>query len=181
LTERGQAQAQTLAERLRGEALTTIYCSPLLRAEQTAAILAADLGLTYTVTDALCEYDCGVLEGRSDAEAWQQHSAAVELWLQGHDWAYKPEGGESFLDIQTRFVPLIEQLTRSTPAEPGGLVLVGHGGLYRLMLPLVLANISPDFAVAHGLDYTHAVIAETTGAALHCVDWCGLPLPPVAR
>src|SRR4030095_7217744 len=73
LTERGRQQARLLAQRIRGEPLSLIYGSPLLRGEQTATILAAELRLPYTVTGALCEYDCGVLEGRSDAEAWQQH------------------------------------------------------------------------------------------------------------
>ena len=40
LSERGRQQAQCLAERLRHETIDYVYCSDLLRARETAEILA---------------------------------------------------------------------------------------------------------------------------------------------
>lgn len=80
LTARGRTEAEKLAGSLAGVEITSIYSSPLLRAQQTAEVLAGSAGLDVTVTDSLREFDCGVLEGRSDAEAWHQHSALMSAW-----------------------------------------------------------------------------------------------------
>src|SRR3712207_5088470 len=71
LTPRGREQAAALARALRGAAVAKLFSSPLLRAVETAEILSAAIGVPYEVTDALREYDCGILEGRSDAASWQ--------------------------------------------------------------------------------------------------------------
>ncbi|MFM7470408.1 MAG: histidine phosphatase family protein, partial [Nodosilinea sp.] len=73
LTPRGQQQAQTLAAKLQPIVPAAIFTSPLCRAVETAAILSQVLGPPYQITDALREYDCGVLEGRSDPQSWQLH------------------------------------------------------------------------------------------------------------
>jgi broad specificity phosphatase PhoE len=51
--------------------------------------------------------------------------------------------------------------------------LVGHGGLYRLMLPLVLANVSAAFAMETPIPNASYVRAETRGGVLAAVEWCG--------
>ena len=69
LTELGRAQAAALADRLRGEDLAAIYTSDRLRAQQTAAPLAADLGLEVVTLTGLREIQAGDLgdDGRLDA------------------------------------------------------------------------------------------------------------------
>jgi len=51
---------------------------------------------------------------------------------------------------------------------------VGHGGLFRVVLPLVLTGVSPDFAAAHGMGHGDIVTAEWDGRAWRCVDWGGV-------
>jgi broad specificity phosphatase PhoE len=55
LNTRGIAQARAAAVRLEGRGLSCLYCSPLLRARQTAEILANHLGLPIIVRDDLYE------------------------------------------------------------------------------------------------------------------------------
>ena len=175
LTERGRQQATELAERLRGVGARQIFSSPILRARQTAQILSEILGVDYAVTDALREFDCGIAEGRSDAEAWELHRWVMEEWQQGGNPAARIEQGESLLDIQGRFVPFAEQLVQQQ-VEPGDSVLVGHGGLYLCMLPRVLLNVGAQEA----LPFPNAsyVLAEGRSEGLVCLEWCGRP--PVA-
>ena len=40
-----------------------------------ADILSHALGQPYQITEALREYDCDILEGKSDPESWQLHPA----------------------------------------------------------------------------------------------------------
>jgi broad specificity phosphatase PhoE len=43
--------------------------SPVLRARETADILSAAIGIPCQETAALREYDCGILEDKSDEES----------------------------------------------------------------------------------------------------------------
>jgi broad specificity phosphatase PhoE len=172
LTGKGRQQADMLARSLRGAGISRIYTSPILRALQTAEILAGDLGLAYTVTEALREYDVGVLEGRSDAASWELFWQVSESWMARGEWDERLEGGESFNDIRRRFVPFVEALVQQLqPASSGGIVLVGHGGTYRCMLPLVLGNIDFRFAREHAIANTAAIVAVPGPYGLVCTDW----------
>jgi broad specificity phosphatase PhoE len=174
LTEKGRGQAAALAQKLEGFSVARIFSSPLLRAVQTAEILADVLNVPYEVFDALREYDCGVLEGRSDAASWAEYHRVLEKWVYHQRWESRIEGGESFLEIWDRFVPFIEHLLKEYGDTSQGLVLVGHGGLYRCMLPLVLDNVDVDFAMQHTLSHTGYVQAEMRDAKLFCVEWSGM-------
>jgi probable phosphoglycerate mutase len=168
LTERGKQQVHVLAERLKDLPITTMYSSPVLRAMDTADILYQSLDLPYRVTEALREYNCGVLEGKSDEASWRLHRQYYEAWTLRQDYLSKPEGGESFVDIQNRFLPFIESLK---PNEDEDILLVGHGGLFHLMLPLILTNIDNDFVNSHGIGHTECVIAELRADSFVCLQW----------
>ncbi len=168
LTERGHEQARTLADTLKDISFVTIYSSPVLRARETAEILSQRLLVPIQVTEALREYDCGVLEEKGDEESWRLHRYYYEEWtLHHHDWS-KPAGGESFVDIQRRFVPFIESLKLDSDEN---ILLVGHGGLFHLMLPLVLANIDNEFVSTHGIGHTECIITELHGDEFVCRQW----------
>ena len=67
LTARGQQQAVALVHQLRQVPVSGLFTSPLRRAVETATILSHAWGRPFHLTEALREYDCGVLENRSDA------------------------------------------------------------------------------------------------------------------
>lgn len=175
LTARGRAQAEQLAAELSDARPTQIFSSPILRARQTAEILAAHFALPVSVTDALREYDCGILEGRGDETSWAHHRQQFENWVAHERWDSCTAGGESFNAIRARFAPFIENLVRREP-RTANLVLVGHGGIFILMLPLILANVSHALALAQPFRNTAYVRAETRADHLVCIEWCGLPL-----
>lgn len=174
LTEKGRQQAQTLAAALKEAGTVKIYTSPLMRAVQTAQILAETLRLDYAITPALREYDCGVIEGRGDPEAWELHRRVREDWILRGLFHERIAEGESFYEIRDRFLPFIEGLLAG--AEDGSLVLVGHGGLYVTMLPLILPGVTSEWAYRQPFPNSGWVLAERTpSGALTCLEWCGKP------
>ena len=192
LTDLGREQAAALAERLRDAGIGRLYSSPLLRATQTADILAAAWGIDYAVTDALREFDCGVAEGRADQAAWDAWHWVVDEWFAGH-WDARIEDGESLIDVRDRFVPFVDGLTTRYSEAPGAIACIGHGGLYLTMMPLVLANWDPTWlerttlhntAVIEAasrpptglppLHNTATIEAEPQGRRLICVEWAGI-------
>src|SRR5438874_9510237 len=79
LARLGIRQAEATRDFLAGRSIQHCYCSPLLRAVQTAAIIAAPHGLSPEPLEALTECDIGRWEGMDwqtirylDAEAYQQ-------------------------------------------------------------------------------------------------------------
>lgn len=171
LTERGRQQAAVLAQNLKGLPVVRVYCSPLQRAVETAEILAGALGVPCEVTDALREYDCGILEGRSDRAAWDLYQKVLDDWMVHGHWERRIPGGESFSEMQGRFVAFVEGLVAEHSGSQHGVVLVGHGGIYRCMLPMVLANVDAAFALAHPIGHTGMAIAEVRGEELVCTVW----------
>jgi broad specificity phosphatase PhoE len=77
LTLQGKRQANALAENLKDIPITAIYSSLVLRARETAEILSQSFHLSYQVTESLREYDCGILEEKSDEESWKNCTAKL--------------------------------------------------------------------------------------------------------
>ena len=174
LTRKGREQAITLAHQLHALSITRIYSSPLLRAIETSVILAHELDAAYEVAEALREYDCGILEGRSDEAGWQMWQALWDAWVKHEQRERRIEGGESFYEVQGRFVPFIDNLIEQYRDTGANLLCVGHGGLYRMMLPLVLRNVDKDFiSRRQGLDHGALIVSEWSPEGLLCVEWNG--------
>src|SRR5688500_12491181 len=136
LTDLGKSQANILAGRLKDIPVTAILASPVLRARETADILSQAFGQPYQVTEALRECDGGVLEEQSEALSWRRHREHPEDWTLHHHYLRQSERGECCLDIQNRFLPFIEALTGDGSQRNQHILLVEHGGLFQLMLPL---------------------------------------------
>ena len=176
LTELGRQQAEVLARSLADVPLAAIYSSPILRAAQTAQIIAAFKDLPVEFADALREPDCGIMEGRGDDEAWMEHDRVVHDWALYLKFDSHLEGGESFYDLRARFVPFIDRLLAAHSDTDHNILLVTHGSLMYLMLPGVLTNI--DFATVreYPMHNTVVIVAEQRAHGLVCLEWGDLKL-----
>jgi probable phosphoglycerate mutase len=170
LTAKGRAQAIALVEQLAADNIIAIYASPILRAQQTAQLISEWLNLSFTTHDALREFDCGMMEGQGNAAAWAAHEAVVAAWASG-DYTQHIPGGESFVDMQTRFVPFVNQLINQYAHSMGTVLLISHGSLLHHMLPLVLRNIDAAFVKQHSLRNCASVRAVVTDDGITCIDW----------
>ncbi len=179
LTANGRAQAQALAEKLRGEKFAAIYASPLLRARQTAEILNAPHGLEIQIAPALREHHAGNLEGRADQAAWDEYRALFEAWLLQGALDARIDGGESFSELRARFIPFMQRLTEQYQDTDANVLLVAHGGVFLLMLPLILTNVGFTFGRTHILPNAALVLAEQREEGLVCVSWDGVELTPL--
>lgn len=177
LTAKGQQQAEALGQSLRGHVFAALYSSPILRALQTAERVAGQLSTAPEVqlAPALCEPDLGELEERGDDAAWRLHDDLYQRWwIEQEDEARMP-GGESFSDLKARFFPFIDTLLEQYGAEPDAeVLLVGHSGIFLCMLPLLLRNVSTDFAQSHFPQNGGCIVAESRMNGIYCLSWDGL-------
>jgi probable phosphomutase (TIGR03848 family) len=109
LNERGQSQAQALADALKEVPIKAIYSSPLERAIETATPIAGARGLEVQLEERLLETNVGKWQGRSLAslrlqKAWKVVQSAPSR-------ARFPEG-ETFYECQTRIVAALDAISR---------------------------------------------------------------------
>ncbi|WP_405908963.1 bifunctional RNase H/acid phosphatase [Streptomyces sp. NBC_00828] len=96
LSDVGRDQAERAATALAARGtIQAIVASPLTRTRQTAAAVAARLGLEVTVEDGLRETDFGAWEGLTFAEVRDRYPDDLNAWLESPK-AEPTGGGESF-------------------------------------------------------------------------------------
>lgn len=106
--------------------------SPLARARQTAAILAPD-GMNVRIEPALIEMNWGRWEGRRLVDLRAEGGAGM-AHAEARGLDFRPPGGESPRDVQTRLRPLLATLGRGESP----VVAVAHKGVIRALAALAL-------------------------------------------
>jgi probable phosphoglycerate mutase len=135
LSPLGTRQAEALAAWCATEAIDCVHSSPLLRAQETAAPLAAALGLTVETDPVLAEYD-------ADAAAY---IPIEELRAAGDPrWMERPADLPAF---QQRVVDGIEELVDAHGSSTAALVC--HGGVINVYLAWVLGSSEAMFFLPH--------------------------------
>jgi broad specificity phosphatase PhoE len=116
LADVGIRQAERTRDLLAGQRLHHCYCSPLRRAVQTAAIVAAPHGLTPQPLEALIECDVGRWEGLPWQTIRQTDAEAYERFLANPAEHGYPEG-ESFAEVHQRVAPALDELLHRHAGE----------------------------------------------------------------
>ncbi|MFF1547198.1 bifunctional RNase H/acid phosphatase [Streptomyces sp. NPDC058291] len=102
LSDVGREQAERVAAALaRRGTVQHILASPLARTRETAAAVAARLGLEVTVDDGLVETDFGAWEGLTFGEVRDRYPDDLTAWLADPE-AEPTGGGESFAATAVR-------------------------------------------------------------------------------
>lgn len=120
LSERGIRQAKGAAEHLRDADLATIWASPLERAQETAAEIAAPHGLEVVTDDRLIESG-NTFEGVGRT-VWHLFSNPAHWWRFRNP--LKPSWGESFAEIRVRMMSAITDAAAG--AEGREIAIVSH-------------------------------------------------------
>lgn len=123
LNDTGREQALALARELENMKIDAVYSSDLMRAHETARIVAGERGLDVIVIPGLRERDFGTWEGLTDEEIFERFPQA----------RHGPWGDAESREEMLQRVE--EALARIAAAHPDGHVLViTHGGPVRAVL-----------------------------------------------
>jgi len=125
LNETGLAQARALALLLQKETFSAVYSSNLKRAVETAAIVAASLGLAVTLEPRLREIDQGDWEGQLVGAIQARYA---HLWEQRavNPASVRPPNGETVAEVAQRVYAALDDIAR---VYPGKKVLIASHGL----------------------------------------------------
>jgi broad specificity phosphatase PhoE len=144
----GVRQAEMTRDFLAVRPIDFCYSSPLERAVQTAAIIAAPHGLAPRPLDALTECDCGAWEGL-DWQAIRRRDAEAYRRFMTNPGRFGYPGGESFREVFHRTRAALEELLSAH--EGHALLVVAHHIVNRTYLAGVL-GLTPDQARQVTLD-----------------------------
>lgn len=134
LSALGEKQAAILKEIFSRVSLDDIYCSDLVRAQQTADIIASAQHIVPIPRVELQELNMGDWDGKAFSEIRAKYP--YEFKERGEDIVkYRPPLGESFSDCYKRVIPVFESLAKSAGAK---ILIVGHAGVNRVILCHVL-------------------------------------------
>ncbi|MCW3024673.1 MAG: Phosphoglycerate mutase [Solirubrobacterales bacterium] len=165
LDDVGREQARELAERAAPYGFAALWCSPLLRARETAEAIAARIGLEPVEDARLMETDAGdwtdlfFTEVRAeDPERFDAFAAA--------DSAFAFPGGESFAEQERRVSAALGDVERG----PLPALVVCHGMVIRAALAARAGHLDGRFervpnAALVPLDPLEAAHADLSGGA----------------
>jgi probable phosphoglycerate mutase len=154
LNANGHAQAERLAERVRGLGVAGIASSDLSRARATAEIVARALGLTLGHIDTdLRERAFGCFEGLTREECTARYPDAWASYAT--DPRRFPPGGE---DHDALIARMRRGVLRAAADLPSPVLAIGHGGAIRALIGALRgARTGP---VANGAGYRLAIEGE---------------------
>ncbi len=141
LTPLGRAQAEAVPAALAQERIDGLHVSPLLRTHETAAPLAAALGISPQITRGLEEISAGDLQGRRDEDAVHVYRSGQARWA-GGDLTGGLPGGESGEQFWGRFNGALRHIAR-VHGPDATVVSVSHGAAIRVFASVV-AGLGAD-------------------------------------
>jgi 2,3-bisphosphoglycerate-dependent phosphoglycerate mutase len=133
LTERGRDQAERLADWYAAEPLDHVVSSPLRRALDTAAPLAARHGLEPEIVEGLVEYDANADHYIPVEELRETRD---ERWLAMVEGRWEEYGGEAPDVFRARIVPCVDAIVGRFPGAR--VAVVCHGGVVNVYAGHVL-------------------------------------------
>src|SRR5918995_3736732 len=155
--------------------IAAVYSSPLERARETAAPIAAAVGCDVRVDDGLLELDVGTWTGLELKAATKRPEWAT---IQRYPSGFAFPDGESFLAMQARVVATLDRLRTAHPRET--IVAVSHADPIRAAVAHAMGThldlfqrvvISPCSltAIAYGDGGPMVLTVNTTGDATSLV------------
>ncbi len=145
LSELGERQAGQLAIQARARGVVALWCSPLLRARQTASVVGAAVGVEPVVIDELIESARGEWEGKPQAVLTQDEPELFAAFEAG-DPGFAFPGGESIASQVARTRRALTQVAAG--AQPS--LVVAHAGTIRAALIAVGRPVPPERALPNG-------------------------------
>lgn len=144
LSDAGREQAEALAARIADERFDRIVSSPLVRARETAAIVAGDRPVELDAR--LAEMDYGAWEGLTYEQIDARDADYRSRWV-AEPASLPCPGGESAADVAARARAFLDDQLAHRPAEVADAVMlvVAHSSFNRILLAVALGVPVRDY------------------------------------
>ncbi|MGO9929669.1 MAG: histidine phosphatase family protein [Mycobacterium sp.] len=171
LSPEGKDQAEQVARELAREHYDAVYASTMVRTQQTAAPLAAELGKQVEVLPGLQEINAGWFEGKPVSMAPSTYLLAPADWLRG-DLQDSIPGSITGKEFNERFTAAVNKIYNSGHDNP---VVFSHLYAIEYWTLMNTKNAKDSLATSHPLPNVGRVVITgnpMTGWTLE--DWDGI-------
>lgn len=166
LTAKGLSQARRASPVLAALTPEVLLTSDLSRAADTAAVLAAETGLSMRVDKRLRETHLGQWQGLTHAEVEADCPGCIEAWRFDPECA--PPGGETRVEVAARAAQVVGEIDAGAPETA---VLCTHGGLISGLTPLLLGLPVASWPVFGGISNCHWTVLVRRGSGWRLVSY----------
>ena len=143
LTETGIEQAERIGKFLKSFNISTIYSSPIERAQKTAEIVAKHNSIDYTTDERLIELDMGKFTGMPYDEIFEKHGNVFLKFYDG-ELEIAHNGVETFTQVKNRVLSMIDHVLKEHENE--NVLLVTHMDPIKAMISTIMdANANSMF------------------------------------
>jgi len=171
LSPEGKSQAEQLAHQVGRNNFDAVYASTMVRTQQTAAPLAAELGKRVEVLPGLQEINAGWFEGKPVSMSPSTYLLAPADWLRG-DVQNSIPGSISGKEFNDRFTAAVQKIYDSghhNPVAFSHLYAIGYWTL------LNVKNAKDSLLTSHPLpNIGRVVITGNPMTGWTLVDWDGI-------
>lgn len=127
LNDGGRKMAKEAREKYVGPSFDVCYCSPLMRAKETAEIFLEEMQTPIFSDDRLIEMSFGVYEGVENS--FEIPDCPINQLFED-PVHYKPvEGGESFEELFARTGEFLREVVEPLMQQGKNVLIVGHGAM----------------------------------------------------
>lgn len=128
LSDSGRQIARMAADECRDVHLDVCYCSPLIRAKETATIVLKGRDIPIITDDRLMEMSFGVCEGVENYREKPDCPVSV-LFHEPQNYKHPPEGAESLEELFARTGRFLEEVIDPELEKGKDILIVGHGAM----------------------------------------------------
>jgi len=120
LTELGKRQIKEKTSQLKDKNIDLIFSSDILRAKQTAEIVAQELDLEVKIDQRLRDTNWGIYQGKPMKQAWAFYNHDMEK-----KFTIGPPQGESWQGLKQRTVEFLKEIEEQYNQKK--ILIVSHG------------------------------------------------------
>jgi broad specificity phosphatase PhoE len=135
LSDAGRDQARRLGHRLRQEAITATFASPMRRTMETARLVVEPHQIAVTPVDGIREIAHGRWEGKRRDQVEKEFPEEYQRYEED-PFSFAPVDGESGLQVTARALPALLKIVQEHSS--GCIVIVSHKATIRLLLSSLL-------------------------------------------
>lgn len=127
LNDEGRQMAKAAGIECRNVNFDICYCSPLVRAKETAEIVLQNRNIPILYDDRLMEMSFGIYEGIENS--FQIPDCPINVFFQNPSQYVAVKGGESFEELFARTGSFLKELVIPALRENKDILIVGHGAM----------------------------------------------------
>ena len=139
LNQQGSQEAGQIVEQLRGQGIVAVYCSPCTAAMQTAAAVAAGLGIKLKTLDKMQNLDHGLWQGMLVDEVKRKQPTVYRQWKETPQNICPPEG------------EMLSHAAERVHCAVNKLLKKHKEGKIAIVLPEPLASIASNYLAGTGI------------------------------